>query len=277
MSDESKHSPDAEHRATLVDWIRWLGALAAVAGAALLVVGSHYISGLQVCEYSADAPSHEMCKPYPVEAIIPLLVLALALMWRDLSEFSISGVGSVVRRIDDKQQKLQEGQAALQGQLSVIQSQTLTNNFNFGGPLKEEFEWIKQREPGLAAEAEETLTAWSDLEEAWVKLEPWSRLAIRLKDPYFRDLLASTSFDPDELEAKLAATDRNLVSATGLGPDTDLGKVEAWASGAQRRLELVRRAVRVGSTLPEPQIEQALGISRDLLHELKEEELAEAD
>jgi hypothetical protein len=262
-----------ERKATWWDWLRWLGALAAVALGAVLVVGSHYDSGLRVCEFKANAPSQEVCKPYPVEGVIPLFILALALMWRDLSEFSIYGLGRVVRKIDDNQQRLQEGQAALQGQLSVIQFQTLNNNFYFG-ELMEEAERLRSREPNLVSQAEATSTAWSDLQQAWAKLEPWSRLAIRVRDPYFREFLRATSFDTAELNEKLTADDRELLAAAEIGPDTDIGKLEAWASTAHRRLELARKAIRMGSSLPEPQLEQALAVVHGLLHDLREEGLS---
>jgi hypothetical protein len=91
-----------------------------------------------------------------------------------------------------------------------------------------------------------------------------------LRDPYFREFLRAGDLDAASLEDRLAPSDRTLILATHLESTTDVQKAEAWASAAHSRLELVRKVIRGGQSLPDLQVKQALAVSRDLLSELVE-------
>lgn len=250
--------------------------------AAVLVIGSQYIDALRVCgPPSGNQTATEICRPFPVEATIPLLLLALALMWKDLAEFSLFGVGRVVRRIDAGQERLRTGQENLERQVVNLQSQSQAMNLFVGMRDEETVRRAIERTPeamtASAAAHHDVEAMRAEFEKAWEELQPWSDIAKRFRDPEFIQTVekAETEASWESLEGLLPA-DRELLDAAGLQPGFSVPMMRSWAAASQDGLELVRRTKAKLLDLDERGIERAVIVARDLLGQLDEAGLRKA-
>lgn len=85
--------------------------LAAIAVVLLCVVGffaTRASDSLAICTHEETSRSGvvtriESCKPLPVQDVVPGLLLALALLWPDLSSFELAGIGRIQRRLEGQE------------------------------------------------------------------------------------------------------------------------------------------------------------------------------
>jgi hypothetical protein len=273
QSDSASGQDEGQRSAGFWTWTRRILAGALAAGAAALIIASHYNDSFRTCD-TKEVPGQAVektCDGFSVADLTPVFLLALLLLWPDLSEFEVAGLVRVVRRIDRRQVELERGQERIERQLIQV-SQTQNVYVNFERRLDAAAQQTEAEHADVAAPAEDDPELWNEFLAEWRSLEPWSDLATRLEDPSFaRPVQTALSEGSDPAEAEgLQPSDKEVLSALPLVDNADYEKLLSWALQARDRLELVRQARALGSSAPPRALSRATLIARGLLAELDE-------
>lgn len=272
---------DPEAKVSWLSRARQLIAVVVLAGAAALVLLSHYSDRFDVCE--TQATQHSVitdCGPLPVSEVLPLILLGLVFLLPDLSSFEIAGLVRVVRKLDEGQQRLERGQDALVRQLTEIR---ISNQNQFAPQLQvnlsglaSEARAVIEHDPTVAVEAPKANEVADRFESVWLQLRPWSDLVIRLNDPMFVGALSAGGPDPASWSDApgLSPGDRELLQEIQFGEKATLDSLRTWAGATRDRLELVRRA-RASGEVPESAYVDATVVAADLLKDLRERGLSQ--
>lgn len=130
---------DTRSRVSKFDWIRWAAALGvAVAGLLFFLDAIHDQS---VCKQTLgnESPTPvEICGPPRLLDLAPFALVIALLLWHDLSEFRLSGLFSLSRRVEQQEirqaaverQIVELHQTVAQSSASQAQSQSTTTTIN---------------------------------------------------------------------------------------------------------------------------------------------------
>jgi hypothetical protein len=296
-ADSSKEKKTSRSKATIA---RHVFAVVAVLAACVLLIGSQYRSSWKVCETTArsargarEETVERKCSPAsPVIALAPLLV-SLLLIWPDLSEVELFGIGRIRRRLDrqaETQHELLEGQQAILQTVEAVQvstqvasmSQDVTVQFgdqlNLGNQLVSlgdrlaQIEEAMKKSGGAEIELPSVVPARAPLMvDPISKINPWLALAALLNSPRVLEAVrdaTSNGLAPAQAEGLTESEKATLRKAPGERP-FDLDGFLAWRSEYAAQLELLRKAQHPSQRLNAEERKEAEGLAARLLAELK--------
>ncbi len=295
--DSSEEKKTAGRKATIT---RHVFAIVAVLAACVLLIGSQYRSSWKVCETTGrserGAPEKTVerkCSPAsPVIALAPLLV-SLLLIWPDLSEVELFGIGRIRRRLDrqaETQHDLLEGQQAILQKVEAVQVSTQVASMSQGvtvqfgdqlnlanqlvalGDRLAQIEEAMKKSGGAEIELPSEAPARAPLMvDPISKIKPWLALAALLNSPGVLEAVrdaTSNGLAPAQAENLTESEKATLRKALGERP-FDLDEFLAWRSGYAAQLELLRRAQHPSQRLNAEEHAEAERLAARLLTELE--------
>jgi len=238
-------------------------ALLLVAACAVGFTVSRTSEELQVCETQQTttpnqaAETREICQPLPVQDIVPVLLLALAFMWPDLTHIELFGLGKITRRLEGqeiRQDQLESAQNRLENQvLTAIQVKASQNlnvvNYATSPDLAGLAERIttlerEQRGEGPLEAADEAASDAGDIQEVFRRtaepLRPFLEVARRFNDPSFSTAVESGGERPWESENLITADKALLRQVAFGGQHLNVAELRAWAAENQVQADVVR-------------------------------------
>jgi hypothetical protein len=100
----------AEKKPGPIDWMRWLLVIAIVAGAFVAAIRSYVDSSAQICRDKAgDTAAINVCGPIGLDDALWFGLLGLVvflLLLPDMSEISVTGIGSLKRKVAEQEKKV---------------------------------------------------------------------------------------------------------------------------------------------------------------------------
>lgn len=239
----------------------------------------------------AKVEREENCKPLPIEAVVPALLLVLALMWPDLSSVQLFGLGQVTRRLseqDSRQNQLESAQQRLENEVAanasaqanaVAQPEQTVNNVVGTDPavalLVEEVANSRKTDGTADASASapvagkdemrarfETVTEW---------LLPWLEVARRMNDPQFAAAVrgGAASGTPSD-DPNLLPSDRVLLlRVQRSGHPFGVEALERWLTENELQLATVRDTLRAGTDAASESLRVATQFAEQLLSDLQ--------
>jgi hypothetical protein len=283
-----------------VSVVRHVVAAAAVLAACALLIGTQYRSSWKVCETTGQKGKEAQeetvvrkCSPAsPTIALAPLLV-ALLLIWPDLSEVELFGIGRIRRRLDQQaetQHELLEGQQAILQRVETVQLSTQVASMNqdvtvqlgdqlslanqlvaLGDRVAQIEEAMKNTqvaeiEPANGAPVEVPLVV-----DPISRIEPWLALAALLHSPGVLEAVRdATSKGRPAAEAE-GLTDRERATLQNAPGERsfNLDAFLAWRSEYAAQLELLRKARHPSQRLNDEERNEAERLAARLLAELE--------
>lgn len=286
------------------DRVRWQTHLRRGAAFALVVVAvvlwflSRYRHDFQVCQTTTTTTSAQVvkksCGPIPIQDFLPVLLILGALIWPDVTEIDVRGVGRIVRRLDvtnEKQKEIAETQESIIGQLTQIRVQQ-TSNQSVAINLADTTAFVRQLDdiresikalargetvpsiPPPAGQGEDRETLRSELLDAWRELEPWAEFGRRLNDDRFANSVARVlARAPEALTSPDTAYRLTNRVRAAAGGSLDIDGVREWYAERQPQLETVRATLNQLDDLPDNTLRDALVITRRALDDLRRRNL----
>jgi hypothetical protein len=246
----------------------------------------------QTTELRGEAQgSRETCKPLPVQDIVPLLLVALAFLWPDLTHVELFGLGRVVRRLDVqemKQDQLEGAQNKLEAtvlssaQAHATQRLEVHNYANSPdlAQLAERVDALERQQrghelkhPPEMREGEKAVSEadpWAAFESAAAPLRPWLEVARRLaNDERFAQAVRDAGERPWESD-KLTEVDKNLLRSLAYGgARLDVAALQKWAEENHLAADVVRDAFRAGTSAAPDSLRVATRLARLLYADLE--------
>jgi hypothetical protein len=275
-------------------------AIVAVLAACVLLVGSQYRSDWKVCETtqrSAKSAREETverkCSPAsPALALAPLLV-ALLLIWPDLSEVELFGIGRIRRRLDrqaETQHELLEGQQAILQKVEAVQVSTQVASMSQGvtvqfgdqlnlanqlvdlGDRLAQIEEAMKKSGGAGIELPSRGPGRAPLMvDPISKIDPWLALAALLNSPGVLESVrnaVSQGLPPAQAEGLTESEKATLLNAAGQ-ESFDLDGFLAWRAEYGAQLKLLRKAQHPSQKLNAEERKEAERLAARLLVELE--------
>lgn len=228
----------------------------------------------------------ERCDDVSITILAGPLLLILALIWADIAEVELFGLGSVKKRLLEQEGRQNELAAAqqrfenrLEASMQVSTNQTLVANFPTNAADAQAVEGIvdarlasqSRDEDEPAATAETAATARAQLLERAKDLEPWMDVASRMSQPRFVAAVkaaapsGSLSDAPGLLNEDLARL--SLIERPGHPFDVD--GFTAWRDENALQLETVSGTVRAGDRATPESVRIALKFADQLWSDLQ--------
>lgn len=288
LAPPSPQGPDAGTRASKGAIARRAIALLAVLAASAGFFVARATGELESCEtkitWTSGTPAkvvhEEVCKPLPIESLVPALLLILALVWPDLASVELFGLGRVSRRLEEqdaRQSQLESAQQRLETRIeNSIQMGQVTNVFP-ASPMaalavESYVEELQRRSQGVGAEtSEDAAPEWSELVEAAAPLRPWLSVARRLNDPVFQHALTEGAASGSSADAPgLVPEDRQVLKQVQrAGHRFDVEGARRWAAENALQLDAVRDTLRYGPASSAESIRVATKFTRQLFSDLQ--------
>jgi hypothetical protein len=284
--------------------VRWQTHLRRGAACAVVVVAvvlwflSRYRHDFQVCQTTTTTTKTQVvkkaCGPIPIQDFLPVLLILGALIWPDVTEIDVRGLGRIVRRLDvtnEKQQEIAETQDRIIGQLTQVQvgqtaNQSVAVNVADSTAFARQLDDVQEAIKGLqrgetvpsiappAGQGEDRETLRSELLDAWRELEPWAEFGRRVNEDRFANYAAQVlALPPDMLKNPDTATRLTNRVRAAAGGSLDIDGVRDWYAERQPQLETVRATLNELDDLPDKTLRDALVISRRALDDLRRRKL----
>jgi len=240
---------------------------------------------------TSDTPPYvehvETCDEVSLTVLIPVLVLLVALMWPDIAEVELFGLGSVKRRLneqDARQNELEATQQRLENRLiaqvqqNAVVHQSPVVNIGTDPAAAQLVEGVlDERARAEAARQEAGVPAPSTqeqrqrLDELGAQLAPWLNVARRMNDPAFAAAVrrgaasGSPSDDPELLEP-----DKELLRRVERpGHPFRADELERWAQENALALDAVRDTLRAGDAASPESVRVAAKAAGQLVSDLE--------
>lgn len=262
-------------------------------GAALLVVlvaagGFFYVRStgdLEKCttktvrtdDVPAKVSSEENCEPIPVESMVPVFLLVIALMWADLASVEILGLGTVTRRLneqDARQNQLEAAQLSLQN--TVQSSAVAQTNLYFANSaeyaLGTEVLARRQLDSGEAPPTgAPTSDRLSDFETAVEPLKAWLLVDQRMRDPTFASAVQAGAASGNLSDStSLVSRDKDLLKQIERpGTPFAVDQMRAWSAENQTMIRSVRETLQAGAGANPEALRIAAAFCNQLLSDLR--------
>ncbi len=247
-------------------------------------------------------PSHEntsSCDEVSLTVLVPVLILLIALMWPDIAEVELFGLGSVKRRLSEqdlRQNQLEASQQRLENQLiaqvhqnavlnqSPVVHQSPVFNIATNAADAQLVEGIvdQQRARNSAGEPAQDQTARTNpeeqrqlLDERGAQLRPWLNVARRMNDQSFAAAVrrGAASGTPSD-DPQLIEGDKELLRQVERpGHPFDVEELASWAQENALALDAVRDTLSAGDTANPESIRVAAKFADQLFSDLQRREL----
>lgn len=270
---------------------RWTAAILALV-IAVAFIASRYVDDLEVCQTTPPKTQNELaqtvCKPIPVQDVAPLLLIFVALLWPDVTEIDIRGLGRIVRRLDETnetQEEIAETQERIVSQLTQVQqvaSQRVDINLSDTTAFAKQVEDLKielaelqagQRgeevQPGVTEPTpSDRASLRGELLDVWRELESWAEFGRRQLDDAFASWAAVMNEGGD---LPIPPSSQRLIQRVlaEAGGKIDLDAVRDWYSERQPQIETVRRTLNELDELPDKTLRDALVLAQRALADLR--------
>lgn len=242
----------------------------------------------------------ESCDELPLTTLVPVLAVVIALMWLDIAEVELFGLGSVKRKLneqDRRQNELEMSQLSLANQLQahVVQTANLQQEasniltLNMLDPLQAQraIEQINAREEAEtvsdAPPAAETSTTPGDeaerlrrqLDEHRPTLAPWLNAARRMNDSLFADAVEKGAPSGRAAEdPRLRAEDAELLSRVmHPGIPFDIPAFKSWYEENSAQINAVRHTYAMLSRMKLDSLSLAAKFAEQLVSDLERRRL----
>jgi hypothetical protein len=247
--------------------------------------------------HSADVPpkiaTKEECKALPPQDLLPLMLVALALLWPDLGSVELFGLGRIARRLnaqDARQNVLEAAQQRLENRVetTVSTAQNVAISFATDPSAARLVETVVNLDRRLAEtpQAAETDAATAPDDgtlqaflEAFAPIQPWVEVARRLNQPLFANALrdAAASGRPSD-DPRLLETDKQLLRLIERpGQPMDLDELLVWANENALQLDAVRDTFAAGESATPESLRVATKFARMLGSDLQRRGLVPTD
>jgi hypothetical protein len=290
-----RHRP-VKSRDSGLDTARRVLALLLVVVAAGGFVAAREYDQLESCQTTETRPvegarsveTERRWEPLPPEDLLPIFLLALALLWPDLTSVELFGLGRIARRLNDqdaRQNTLEAAQQRLENRVETTVSTTQSIALNFANDENyarlvdrvvelERRAGVEGEEPGPPAEpAEGTL---AEFREEFRPIQPWVEVARRLNQPLFAQVLreGADSGRPSD-DPRLVEADKQLIARIERpGRPFEFDEFLAWGHENALQIDAVRDTYAAGENATRESLRVATKFARMLWSDLQRRGLA---
>lgn len=253
---------------------------------------------------TSDAPpkvsSEQTCKALPPQDLLPFFLVALALLWADLTSIELFGLGRVAKRLneqDGRQNALEASQQRLENRVETNvrtdQSVAITfandeNVARLAGKVVD-LERIAaagglaprppdSRPLGSGTERDADATSEPAVEPeghlslflaAFAPVQPWVEAARRLNQPRFAAAVGRAAQERPSADENLVTSDRELLSRIERGGTLKAYDLVQWAISNAFQIDAVRTTYSAGETATHESLRVATDFARDLWADLQ--------
>jgi hypothetical protein len=228
-------------------------AFAIVVASAIAFAVSQTVDALQVCEAISTraakaVETSETCKPLAVQDLIPFLLVSLVLMWPDVTDIEVFGLGRITRRLDSQDHR----QDRLEARISNVVSQTVEVNYastpEFTLLADRVSAWVEGQGDVSAIAVEQTPSpqdgTQSNFHSRADPLRPYLEVARRLRhDKRFAEAVGAGGETPWE-NTELTPGDQQLLSSVATEGRFQMDDLLAWADHNAIGAQVVRDNLR---------------------------------